>query len=432
MNEKWKIIFIVTAGIMMIVPFCMAGNPVDWSFTIETTGQSASWVSTTHINPAFGAYDCKYVLTDVQIDVNGTWMDYFADSNLTGIDANGGGSSYDGLPVSAYDWYDTNEVQASLSVWADAEGLGHVAISNITFGQYRDLPVTGMKVSGTIRVLGLKPIWVDSFDSYGTATDLNKTTAWNAPWTTYTTGGTTPDYMVRGIWAGSNYGNRASYMCNYWGDERRIARIKDTSILGAFDPNHVRFKVDAWDTQVNQETVWNSWWLVGRYTSASKLVAVCAEYGTFDAGYYNDDGIRTLYTKLIDLGGTGDAYDSGDYFITYADPTKPITLELDFDVNNVTARVSHNGASVTLSFVTTVTGGKPGMGGYNPWAYAYGEYDDFGIYDNTPYNPTDCDDTLAYHFDADINKDCKVDFVDFAEFALDWLECTDPTNAECL
>ncbi len=429
MKEKWKIIFVVTAG-MMISSVCMAGNPADWSFSIETTGQYAAWTSTTHVNPAFKAYDCKYTLTDVQIDVNGTWMDY---SSITAIDPNGGASTHDGLPVSTYHWYDTNEFQVSLSVWADSDGTGHAAVGNVIFGTYDDQPIKGLRISGTIQVLGLTQLWIDSFDTYGEATDLNKTITWNAPWTTYTYGSPeTPDYMVRGIWAGSNYGDRATYMCNYWGDERRVARIKDTAVLGLFDPNHVHFKVDAWDYQANQETVWNSWWLIGRYSSASKLVAVCAEYGGFSTSYYEDDGRRALYVKLIDLGGTGTAYDSDDHFLTYADPTKPITLDLDFDVNNVTAHVSHNGASVRLSFVTTVTGGKPGMGGYNQWAYAYGQYDDFAIYDNRPYNPTNCSDPLAYHFDGDMNSDCKVDFSDFAQFAEDWSQCTDPTNAECL
>jgi hypothetical protein len=433
MNQKWKIIFIVTAGIM-VSSTCMAGNPADWSFSIETTGQYASWTSTTHINPAFKAYDCKYTLTNVQIDVNGTWMDY---SGISAIDPNGGASSYEGLPVSAYRWYDTNEFQASLSVWADSDGTGHVAVGDVVFGTYNNQPIKGLKVSGTIHVIGLRQLWVDSFDTYGAAMDLNKSGIWTAPWTTYNTTASGYDpcnplpWNVRSLWAGSNYGNRANYQNDFYCDDRRVARVSSTSVLGLYNSNHVRFKVDAWDTQVNQDNVANSWWLMGRYTSASKLVAVGVQYGGYDASYYNDDGRRPLYVKVFDVGGTGTAYDSGDYFLTYADPAKPITLDLDFDANNVTAHVSHDGASVMLTFVTTVTGGKPGIGAWNSWGYAYGQFDDFAIYTNEGYNPTDCSDSYTYHPQADINKDCQVDFLDFADFALDWLKCTDPTNSEC-
>ena len=36
----------------------------------------------------------------------------------------------------------------------------------------------------------------------------------------------------------------------------------------------------------------------------------------------------------------------------------------------------------------------------------------------------------GYHA-GDLNEDCYVDFLDFATFAADWLECTDPNDPNC-
>jgi hypothetical protein len=48
------------------------------------------------------------------------------------------------------------------------------------------------------------------------------------------------------------------------------------------------------------------------------------------------------------------------------------------------------------------------------------------------YNrPQFCGDNNTVYLSADINKDCKVDFKDFASLALTWTECTDPQNPAC-
>lgn len=39
-----------------------------------------------------------------------------------------------------------------------------------------------------------------------------------------------------------------------------------------------------------------------------------------------------------------------------------------------------------------------------------------------------CDDEILQ---GDINKDCKVDFIDFAKFAGNWLRCNDPLEPAC-
>lgn len=440
MKEKWKVLFVVLAVLTTINSKGRADNPAIWNFSLETTGNDVSWTSTTLVNPAFEAYDCNYALTQVKVNVNGVWRDL----RNPHYDANNGGSTYHGLPVRAYTYYDTNDVNATFSVSADANGVGHASITGVQFGHddITGLPVTGLKISGTIHVLGMKRKWKDSFDTYGVQKSLNSSgQPWAATWEEYNTQAPGYDPLdpltgnVKSMWAGSRWGNRAHYQCDFYADSRHSAKLNDASVLALFDPNHVRFKVDAWDEQRNQDNVWNSWWLVGRYTNSSKLVAVGAVYGQFNALYTYDDGRRALYAKLIDYtNGTNPpvGYDSNDHFVAFVDPQKPITLELNFDVNNVTARVSHNGGAATISFKTTVRFGKPAMGGWNEWAYAYGQFDDFEIYDNRPYTPANCNDSLSYHLKADINKDCKVDFKDFALFAEGWSKCTDPTDSNCL
>jgi len=46
--------------------------------------------------------------------------------------------------------------------------------------------------------------------------------------------------------------------------------------------------------------------------------------------------------------------------------------------------------------------------------------------------PQQCGDPGTYYYGGDINKDCKVDWQDFALFAEGWLGCTDPADPNCL
>ncbi|MFH1371349.1 MAG: hypothetical protein ABII09_08715 [Planctomycetota bacterium] len=46
--------------------------------------------------------------------------------------------------------------------------------------------------------------------------------------------------------------------------------------------------------------------------------------------------------------------------------------------------------------------------------------------------PDECGDPGTYYYGGDINKDCYVDFEDFALFAGGWLGCTDPEDPNCL
>jgi len=88
-------------------------------------------------------------------------------------------------------------------------------------------------------------------------------------------------------------------------------------------------------------------------------------------------------------------------------------------------------------------GGRADIGfTYNIWT---GYLDEFAVYKGildpnrvlahyAAWQPKDCQDATdrGYGTVADINKDCKVDFADFASLALDWRKCNDPCDANCV
>lgn len=51
--------------------------------------------------------------------------------------------------------------------------------------------------------------------------------------------------------------------------------------------------------------------------------------------------------------------------------------------------------------------------------------------DYTNPQPAECGDPGTWYVDGDINRDCRVDFKDFAAFASTWLQCTDPQDPNC-
>ncbi len=82
------------------------------------------------------------------------------------------------------------------------------------------------------------------------------------------------------------------------------------------------------------------------------------------------------------------------------------------------------------------------------WYYYHnfmqGYYDEFAIYPGildacrvaahyAAWEPRNCQEYLNkwYAVTADLNQDCKVDFADFAEFALDWMLCNEPNTPGC-
>lgn len=49
-----------------------------------------------------------------------------------------------------------------------------------------------------------------------------------------------------------------------------------------------------------------------------------------------------------------------------------------------------------------------------------------------PPTPAKCGEAGTVYLDSDINRDCKVDLRDFAEFTQSWLQCTDPEDGNCI
>ena len=68
----------------------------------------------------------------------------------------------------------------------------------------------------------------------------------------------------------------------------------------------------------------------------------------------------------------------------------------------------------------------------NDYTYGAGSADQL-IMDNAVYERTGiwCGDSNTVFMNADLNRDCYVDFKDFAMLASEWLKCSDPANSEC-
>ena len=88
------------------------------------------------------------------------------------------------------------------------------------------------------------------------------------------------------------------------------------------------------------------------------------------------------------------------------------------------------------------------IGAMNNYGYTYnafaGYIDEFAIYDGllsperilahyVAWQPQSCEDLVerGYASPMDFNEDCKVNFADFAEFAINWMMCNDPEDLNC-
>jgi hypothetical protein len=133
-----------------------------WTFNDITVnnGGSASWTSSTAINPGGTHYDYSYTITKVNAKILGIFTNvtsYIPSSNLT----NSG--SVDGTPP--FDLRSANDpvsgtftimgmtisISATVHVYVDANGYLHVDISNVNLGS-----VPAAQVSGTVRATASK------------------------------------------------------------------------------------------------------------------------------------------------------------------------------------------------------------------------------------------------------------------------------------
>jgi len=83
---------------------------------------------------------------------------------------------------------------------------------------------------------------------------------------------------------------------------------------------------------------------------------------------------------FLDLKESTGTEPGANWYVADWDSSEPIHVELALSGNSVTATVTHVGYSVTQSYTTTVLDpGAFGMGGWKPWGYAVGRFDNFSV-----------------------------------------------------
>lgn len=245
-------------------------------------------------------------------------------------------------------------------------------------------------------------LFEDNFDSYTTVTDANLSQisdVWSTdPWFL---GGS------RYVKVGSNWPGQAYYSNNYYGDtELRLAEAD----IGEELTNYT----------VTVEAYRHETWPCNMYAAARISGADDSNYVIAGAGI----GGGAVYAKAKDSDGVA----LGDYYVAAYEPNEPIEIRLSVNGSDVSATVTHMNSSETIEFTTTVTEpGSPGFGGQIT-------YEDEGAkayFDNFRVTGLSCGDPGTLTLKGDVNDDCYVDFEDFAALALNWMKCTDPSDAGC-
>lgn len=402
MQTKGAILLIICSLIVFTSGLSAADNPANWNFSLQSSGEDLSWVSTSRVNWGYTVYDFNTVMSQFELNLaTDGWTDYSGE-----VDTENVGAGYDGLPVYALNRaLDSNGITANLGMWVDEDGYAHLSMTNITFGDVNGQVVSDVRFTGNLDVTGLNVLWEDDFSGYGTDVALDSTADWSA-WDIDS---------GNGFRVGSDFGNRVFYKNSYWGETVPHFATIDT-VDSIYDFNHVMFKVDAYRHEV--ESVNTKWFLMGRRTS-SQSVRVQAAWGPY---------AETIWMSVAD----SDGYSDGDYYVADFDSTRPVRLELEFEGNVVTGRVSHAGRSQSVSYTTTVTEpGKPGIAGLWEYGYAYGYFDDFAIVTNSPVPPEQCGDQGTIYLEGDTNEDCEINMLDMLDVAGDWVDCSDPQNSRC-
>jgi len=388
MKNKTGLMLVLVALVCMAGARANAENPADWSFSVETSGEDVSWTSTTRVHQAFPAYDFVYDLNQVEVDVAGTgWTDYSSEFESTA----GEGASYEGLPMGLMSYnHDVNGLTASIWMNIDEDGYAHLSVANVVFGQWNGQDIQGLRIGGTITVVGLKELWADDFCYNVVDGMLDDTASWTD---------TNRKFKI-----GGEHDGRAYYYNYNFGDPPYFATVDGVGSL--YDPNNFRIKAEGYIREDTDPCTHCKWFVLGRVSGPNHIrVGAVLAKGTPEQ----------LSMRVGDTGG----YADGDYYVGAYSPTQPFIIELIFNNNIVKGRVSHLGNSASATFTTTVTSpGAPGLGGWFEHGYALGYFDNFGIYTNSAVNPAQCGDQGTVYPDADLNKDCRIDFADFAEIVL--------------
>ena len=142
------------------------------------------------------------------------------------------------------------------------------------------------------------------------------------------------------------------------------------------------------------------WWnAVGRVSGSDYVYA--------EATVSNDNNV---YVRVGDSTG---AVAASSYVCAY-NSDYPVHVTLTMDGINITATAAHTGYSTSVSKTTTIVDpGYTGFAGKGGGGYPLGCFNNFEVYGYTCDCGT-CPDT------SDLNEDCKVDFVDFAQLSNQW------------
>ena len=196
-------------------------------------------------------------------------------------------------------------------------------------------------------------LFSDNFDYAVGATTLlpDINSSWStAPW------GTSGNNVKLVSWIP----DKAYFSNSTWGDN--TMKLAHTNV-GTGDYS---VSVDAYRYN---ETYKMEWYAAGRVTD-STYIAAGAVVGS------DINGTQHVYARVIDSTG----YASGDYWLAVWDPTKPISLELTLEGDQVVANFSHAGLTQQLCYTTSIlNAGDAGFGGKNPWSYVLGLFDNFEV-----------------------------------------------------
>jgi len=250
-----------------------------------------------------------------------------------------------------------------------------------------------------------KVLFSDNFDSYAALTDnsalADMNSAYISPWVPVVTS----EIKVGSLWPGLAY---------YSGNDSTDKELR--MYRAVLDESLANYTVEM-DVMRHPDYLCN--WLVGARITDTAYIVGGAVLGNADP----ETGKRPIYAKMYDSDGDY----IGDYWVAIHDANEPIHIVLTVNGDQATLTVTHFDYTKTISYTTTVLdAGDPGFGGQWDWGYSKGYYDNFVV--SQPV----CGDPGTVYNAGDLNKDCVVDFYDFAMLVSQWLECTDPEDPTCI
>ena len=173
---------LVAAGLISLGLILAAGpqaaaeqNPVHWTFTdLEVLdGQSASFATSTAIEPTCPLYDFDYSITKVEVWLWLGWLDITDEVPLE--DRTGSGTQAGPCPIEIMNEHVEGSgagvtASADVHAYVDASGFGHVEITNPDLGG-----LSKARISAVIDVEGASPEPMADFNDDGVIDDLDLT-----------------------------------------------------------------------------------------------------------------------------------------------------------------------------------------------------------------------------------------------------------------